>query len=246
MLKKETDYTYLIDLDFSHFGRSGHFTPAGYHYIINAMVDKHLINYNINFEKLLEKRVSWVILSLTVDIINPIKNREQKLIGKTWFSGRKGVSFRREVVIHAEDGTHILNATLYSTLINLDTRNIYRNKELPFVLDFASGEILGEAKVSFKEKYEYAKGETIKVKKSYLDMVGHVNNLRYSDFCFDALLDSEENLDKLKRMEIYFTSELKFEEEFCVNKAYSENKIILQGYNKTQDKPAFYGVFMYE
>ncbi len=246
MSKKETDYSYETELEFSHFGKSGHFTPGGYHYIINSMVDRHLINFNINFEKLLNKNVSWVLLSLTADIINPIKNREQKLIGKTWFAGKKGVSFRRELTIHQEDGTHILSATLYSTLIDLETRNIYRNRELPFDLEMATENILIEAKPTFKEKYEYIKGDTQKVRKSYLDMVGHVNNLRYSDFCFDALSDKEENLENLKRMEIYFTSELKEKEEFSLNKSISDKKIVIQGYNETQDKPSFYGVFTYK
>ncbi len=245
MQKKEIDYTYNIELEFAHFGKNGHFTPGGYHYIINSMVDKHLIHFNINFEKLLDKNVSWVLLSLTADIINPIKNREQKLIGKTWFSGKKGVIFRRELTIHQEDGTHILSATLYSTLIDLKSRSVYRNRELPFELVMPTQNVLIEAKPTFKEKYEYEKGEILKVRKSYLDMVGHVNNLKYSDFCFDALSDEEENLENLKRMEIYFTSELKEKEEFSLNKNINENKIVIQGFNETQGKPAFYGVFTY-
>ncbi len=242
----ETDYNYDIFLEFHHFDKKGYFTPPAYHYIINSMVDKHLMNYNIHFEKLFPSGVSWVILSLTIDIINPIKNREQKLIGKTWFSGRKGVVFRRQVQLHSEDGTHILNATLYSTLIDLNTRSVYRSRELPFELVFPTENELMIAKPTFKEKFEYEFFDNNKVKKSYLDMVGHVNNLKYSEFCYDAMNDIQANLEKIKRMEIYFVSELKNADEFNLNKTMIDDKLIIQGYNKTNDKPSFYGVFYYE
>ncbi len=246
MLQEESQFTYDIFLEFHHFDKNGYFTPAGYHYILNSMVDKHLVNYDIQFERLLPKNLSWVILSLTSDIKKPINHREDKLIGKTWFSGRKGVVFRREVVIQNQDGEVILNASLYSTLIDLNTRSVYRSRELPFDLTFAHNDNLSTiAKPTFKEKHEYNYHSTQLVKRSFLDRVGHVNNLKYSEFCFDAFNEDDAQLKNINRMEIYFVSELKNDEEFNLNKFYSDNRLIIEGFNSSQNKPSFYGVFTY-
>ncbi len=243
MFENESERSYELTAEFAHFDKDGNFTPAGYQYLVNTVVDKHLIDFDVNFEKLMPLGISWVVLSIAIDIINPIKNREQKIIGKTWYSERKRIHFRREVSLYLEDGTHILNCAMYSTLLDLSTRSIYRNRELPFKL-MTPTEIKNlDANPTFKEKIDFVQGEKNLVKRSYLDMLGHVNNTRYSDFCFDALDEDEANLNSLKRMEIYFVSELKSGEEFSVNKHVSDGRIILQGYNESQQKPAFYGVY---
>ncbi len=245
MIINEMEQSYDIELEFSHFDRSGIYTPAGYQSLATSLVDKHLRNYDLNFEKLFAKGISWVLLSLTIDIHHPISDREQKLIGRTWFSEHKGIYFRREVSIHSEEGTPILSCTLYSTLFDMEKRSIYKSRELPFVLMPVSGNPLTEAKPTFKEKLVFESVEKREVRRSYLDMLGHVNNSRYGDFCYDALDDSEAMLEHLRHIEIYFVSELKFKEVFSMNKTIRNGDLILQGYNESQQKPAFYGVLSY-
>ncbi len=246
MFLNESERTYEVDIDFSHFDTEGFFTPSGYQKIINSIVDRHLIDYEVNYDKLVKIGISWVILSLSIDIKNPLISREQKLIGRTWYSERKRIHFRREVQIHAEDGTHILNCTMFSTLLDLSTRSIFRARELPFKLMSPTENFLLDAKPTFKEKIDFNQGETFVVKRSSLDMLGHVNNGRYGDFCYDALSEKEANLESLIGLEIYFVSELKLGEEFSVNKAVVDNKVIVQGFNESNQKVAFYGVFTYK
>ncbi len=242
----EFENEYDIAIDFSHFDSNGYLTPTGYQYIVNAVADKHLFKYDVAYETLIKLGISWVILSLTIDIVNPVRDRKKRLIGKTWYSQRKGIFFRREMSVQDEDGVHILNCTMYSTLLNLETRSIFRSRELPFKLMEPTEKFLIEAKPTFKEKYEYTLCEKRVVKRSYLDMLGHVNNGRYSEFCYDALTDEEASLARLSRFEIYFVSELKLSEEFSIHKSITDDKITVMGYNENLDKPAFYGVFWYK
>ncbi len=241
----EQNHSYEIDLEFSYFDENGYLTPYGYQYVVNCVADKHLLMLNMNFEKSIVYGVSWVILSLTVDIVNPIKGRDKKIIGKTWYSQHKGLFHRREVRVEDEDGLLLFNCATYSTLIDLKTHSIYRNRTLPFELMPPTDELILDAKPTFKEKLEFESGETQKVRRSHIDGLGHVNNGKYSNFCFDAFNDEQADLKKLRRMEIYFVNEMRLGEEFSTNKLVDGDRLVLQGYNKDTDKPSFYGVFYY-
>ena len=49
-----------------------------------------------------------------------------------------------------------------------------------------------------------------KVYNSHMDSLGHVNNICYGKFAYDALSETEcMNMHNLKRIDLYFRSELK-------------------------------------
>ncbi len=52
-------------------------------------------------------------------------------------------------------------------------------------------------------------------------------------------------MQKMKRMEIYFVSELTMGQKFTTNKKTDDNRLIVQGFNEDEQKTAFYGVFTY-
>ncbi len=241
----EQSQKYEIEFDFAYFDNSGYLTPVGYQTIVNYVADKHLLNHGMNFERLVPLGISWVILSLTLDIVNPIKDREKKFYGRTWYSQRKGIYYRREVTVEDENGAVMFNCATYSTLLDLNTRSIYKSRILPFELMEPTEQLLVEAKPSFKEKLQYTQGEKRIVHRSYLDGLGHVNNGKYSTFCYDAFDDNEANLENMRRMELYFATEMRFGDYFSSNKATYENRLIVQGYNESKEKPSFYGVFGY-
>ncbi len=243
MYINEKEYSYRLNVEFAQFEKSGYLSPAGYQHLSNVVVDRHLSDVNLNFERLFEFGISWVLLSITFDIVTPITDRNKTLIGTTWYSGRKGIFFRREIEVCDEEGTVHFRCSSYSTMLNLTTRSIFRNRELPFDMMEPTDQILTEAKPTFKERLEFEGGESTVVKRSHLDMLGHVNNGRYGEFCFDALSDDEADMQRLRHMEVYFVSELTMGEEFSVGKSVTNNRIVLQGMNDTQGKPSFYGVY---
>ncbi len=246
MIIDELSTQYEVDIEFGNYDESGYLSPGGYQSIVNSLADKHLINYDMDFVKIFEHGISWVLLSISLDIINPIHSKHKKIIGKTWFSGRKGIYFRRELQLQTLEGEPLFNCATYSTLLNLQTRGIYKNRELPFELMEPTPNLIIEAKPSFKEKLEYDKGQARTVRRSYIDGLGHVNNGRYGDFCFDALSE-ELKMEHLRRMEIYFMSEMRLGQNFSTNTAINEaGSTVVQGYNNSSEKPSFYGVFNFK
>ncbi len=242
----EYEQNYSIEIDFSQFDEKGYLKPSGYQSIANSIAERHLLKYNLNFEKLIETGLSWVLLSLTFDIVNPIKGRDAKLIGKTWYSSRKGILHRREITVQSEDGTTMFNCATISTLLDLEKRSIFKGRTFPFELMEPSENLLLEAVSSYKQKHEFEKGDRRLVRRSYIDGLGHVNNSRYSEFCFDTFDDDEANLENLHRVELYFASEMRLGQEFTTNRIKNENSLIIQGYNESEQKVTFYGVFSYK
>ena len=101
-----------------------------------------------------------------------------------------------------------------------------------------------KASPSFKADKAFKKTEDRRVYNSFIDCLGHVNNTRYGEFAYDALTDAEKNnLGSLKRMDIYFLSELRDHDTFSVFKAYENNKIIIRGVNNIKQDTSFDVVF---
>ncbi len=245
MFLNEVEQSYEIEVDFTHFAPSGYLTPMGYQCIANTVIGKHLEKYGVGFEKLIHQGISWVILSLTVDIEKPIVYGMKKVIGKTWYSKQKGIFYRREVSVSSEEGEVLFRCSTFSTLMDLNARSIYKSKNLPFELMPITEETLVEGSPTFKEKLEYTEIEKRKVRRSYIDKLGHMNNNRYGELCYDSLDDNEVSLERLKRIELYFVSELGFNEVFTLSKSFTDHRIVVQGYNEEKQKAAFYGIFNY-
>jgi len=79
-----------------------------------------------------------------------------------------------------------------------------------------------------------------------VDLLGHVNNRRYGDFAYDALTAEEIlRLRKIKRMDLYFISEMRNKDDFTVFKSVEENRILLRGHNNMKNDTAFDIVFQF-
>ncbi len=241
-MSDERAKTYRYEPEFSQLDSKGFLKPAGIQMVVNTVAGLHLKEYNVDFATLIKNNLSWVLLSLTVEAINPI-DAEKPLFVNTWYSERKGIFYRRELQIKNESGDVAFNCATYSTVLDLSARRIFKGKTLPFNLMEPQNILLLDARPTFKEKHEYTDVAEYKVQRSYIDGLGHVNNGRYGDFCYDSLNDDEADMSLVKRMELYFVSELRPDDSFTTQRAASDGKTIIQGYNNVSEKSSFYGVF---
>ena len=87
---------------------------------------------------------------------------------------------------------------------------------------------------------EYELAETRKVYNSYLDLLGHVNNCRYSEFAYDTFTAEEKaRLADLKRMEVYFESELRPQDTFTIGRAAEGSSLFFRGHNNVKADTSF-------
>ncbi len=240
----ERQEVYKYEPEFSQLNSNGFFKPAGFQTAVNTVVGLHLKDHHLDFETLISMDLSWVLLSLTVEPVIPVAGTEPLFIS-TWHSESKGVFFRRELQAKNSAGEVVFNCATYSTLLDLKARKIYRTRPLPFDIMSPEEYCLMDARPTYKGKHDFIDVANTTIQRSYIDGLGHVNNSRYGDFCYDSLSDDEADMERLSRMELYFASELRQGEVFKTQKAVDGNKTVIHGINTDADKTSFYGVFSY-
>ena len=235
----EKDYIYEIETEVSDLNENNILKPYAYQKIFAKIAERHLSRLNLNVDTTLKYNLSWVLVSLSIEMVKPIEGCI-KIFANTWYSKRRGPYFRREFVLKNEEGEVITKGSTFSILLDTQKRAIYTKKEIPFILSEPIEEFTIEAGPTFKTNLEFSKIEERRVYNSYIDRNGHVNNCRYGEFVYDVFTDEErEDLIKLKRMDIYFLSELRNKDTFTILQAYEGTKMFVRGYNNTKANNAF-------
>ncbi len=235
----EKDYIYEITPDISDLNENGLLKPYAYQNLFAKIAEEHLNKINLNMDTTIKHNLAWALISISLEIVKPVQGCG-KLFAQTWHSHKKGPYYRRELVFKNSDGDLLFQGSTFSILLDLNTRAVFRKKETPFPVGAPIEDLTIEASPTFKSKFQYNEVEDRKVYNSHIDYLGHVNNIRYGEFAYDALTDDEKNnLDHLKRYEIYFISELRCNERFSIMRTDNDNSIIIRGTNLSRDQHSF-------
>lgn len=238
-MKAEQDCIYELEATVSFLNQHHQLKPYAYQILFEQMLERHLADFHTNVDSTLKHGLAWVMISMSVEILTPIQECMQ-LYGSTWYSGRRGPYFRRELLLKNKDGQVMFQGSSHSVLLDLEKRTVFRMKEVPFIMMKPHESFLLEASPNFKTGVMFEPVEKRIVKHSHIDCLGHVNNCRYGEFAYDAFNAEELNhLNGLKRMDIYFNSELRDGDVFTMEKAYAKNQILFRGYNNTKDDVSF-------
>ena len=89
--------------------------------------------------------------------------------------------------------------------------------------------------------------ETLTVRPSWIDGVGHVNNCRYGEFLYDALTDAQRaQMAKLKRLELYFVNESKLGDQLALHRIDEPQGAIVTASRPGAVRPSFTGKVVFE
>ena len=245
-MNTEKEFTYETYTDVQFLNENGLLKPHAYQTLFGSIADKHLSRIGLNVDTTMKYDLAWALISLSVEIEKNISG-PIKLYANTWHSEKKGPFYRREYIFKNENGETIFKGSSYSILLDVKNRSIFRKKETPFQIGEPLNEFMLEnLSASFKEKHIYDKVCERIALNSYIDCLGHVNNCRYSEFAYDALSETEvKNLENLKRIDIYFLSELRKNDNFTVLKGYDNNKILVRGHNNNKNDISFDVIFTF-
>lgn len=237
----ELDYSYKTYLDVSMFDASGAMKPDAYQRLCVGVVEKHLNVIELDVERLVEAYgVSWVLLGLAVEIKRPFKPGET-ITAQTMHTNRKGVAYRRDLILRDKNGEVVALAASFSSLIDIKTRRICMDKAVHDKIALPESEPLFEASSRFKpELNDLCDVETLPVRPNWIDAVGHVNNARYGEFSYDALTSEKRSaLKGLRRFEIYFTGELTLGDSVIIKSLESDSDAVVAGVRSSDEKMAF-------
>ena len=229
--------SYKFDIDINYFNKHNNLKLDAYPSLLSAVAYDHLKGTDQGVGVVILDKYAWVLVSMKIEVVKPLDNLTVE--GNTWFAGNRGPFYRREYLI-LNEGEPFIKAASYSVLLNMDTRTIYREKELPFERLKEEKIHLVELLPSFKEEVQYKEVYQSFVTNSMIDVFDHVNNIKYSELAYNALsLDEIKNLSNLKEIELYFAKEMLINHKFSVKKAKTVNKIYIQVYNNTTNTIAF-------
>lgn len=235
----EKDRVYELRTELADLNENNLLKPNGYQKLFVQLGDMHLDKIEINVDTTMENNLAWAFISMSIEIVKPIEGIV-KLKGRTWHSQRKGPFYRREYLFTNEEGVVVAQGASFSVLLDMETRSVYRKKEAPFYISEPHEEFTIDAKRNKRVKLDYTKADERKVYNSYIDCLGHVNNTRYGEFAYDILRDEEiEKLNRLKRIDIYFRSELRKGDVFSMHKAYEGDILHIRGENESKKDVAF-------
>ncbi len=204
----QMEYKALVDSSMLNSRRD--IQISGLMRIIETTLEEHLLDIGMDNPKLVrEENVSWLFLSLTSEVLSPICPGEV-LTGRTWFSGRRGPLFRRELEFRHADGSRAVSISCFSGLIDLNARKLIRDRAYLERFSLPAGEPLIQAESRMAPQLEdYREIDRRRVYPSWLDGLGHVNNFRYGDMIYDTLCAAGAGVGLLRRLELYFTGELR-------------------------------------
>lgn len=237
--QEEQSFLHQLDVEVSYLNDQNIMKPSAYQALFAGLAERHLAVFGADSNITMQYGLAWALISISIDVVFPIDHC-MRLYAKTWFSGRKGPYFRRELVFYDEENNVRFQGSTFSVLLELSTRSIYRKKDLPFALTEPSEVFCIDAEPRFREELLFSKMEERKVYNSYIDNLGHVNNRHYGDFAFDVLTEEElAKMPNLSRMDFYFISELRNHDHFSLEKSNSENRIFVRGQNTMKEEVAF-------
>lgn len=246
-MKDERDCVYDLEVEVLQLNENQAMKLSSYQTLFARLAEKHLVGIEADFNETMKHGYAWALVSLSLEVAKPIDSC-LTLRGETWFSQRKGPYFRREFLFSDTSGTPMFRGCTYSVLLEIETRSVYRKKELPVPLTTPIEEFNLVADPHFKTDLTFFDVERRRVRDSFLDALGHVNNCRYGEFAYDALTDEERSrIHELTRMDIYFHSELRKGDTFTIQKAQQDptheddaRKIFFRGANETKGDTSFH------
>lgn len=243
-VKQEHTCVYPLDVEVAHLNEHSVMKPSSYQSLFARLAEMHLADYQADFNETRKYGYAWALISISIEMVRPIDSC-LRLYAGTWYSGRKGPYFRRELIFRNEAGEVMFQGSTHSVLLDVEKRSVYRKKEMPITMSEPYEEYTVASEPTFRENRDYIDVELREVRNSHLDCLGHVNNCRYGDFAYDAMDEEEKSrLSCLSRMDLYFYSELRLGDTFTIQKSKDADRTYFRGI-KSSGETAFHIIFRF-
>lgn len=195
--------------------------------LFQLTASEHATKGGLGFEDLQKDRQSWVMNRIRIEIDElPFWNDIVEV--ETWIEILKGAKSIRDFSI-IKNGKKLVNATSLWAVFNTEKRR-------PDILQIDSSHIerfpdrkATKQEISILEKDFEAHFKTnYKVKFSDLDIVNHVNNTKYLEWCLDIIEPEILFKHQIKAIEMIFLKELNLFDEIEINHQKNKNGILFR------------------
>lgn len=183
---------------------------------------QHATSLGFGYEVLLKKNLIWVLSRFKAKV-SRMPHWQEKVILKTWHKGENGIFYLRDYELLSEKGEILVAATSSWLIVDINIRKISRANDVLKELGALESETYKDALSPFVKKILIPEGLSLsydkKVSYSDIDMNGHVNNARYSEWIIDALslqLDFFHTPKRIQNFELCLNNEAHLDETVSI------------------------------
>jgi len=244
-LKKIWKEEYLVhwyDTDLN-----GHIKMSAIANYLQESAWRHANHLGFGYEDARKRNEFWVIVSLMIRMVG-YPEWGQTITVETWPKGIDRLFAFRDFRIMNSDGTVIGAATSCWMILDLTTRRPKNVDIVKPVLHLATHQdILDKNPPFLLALKEISATESRKVRFSEVDQHGHVNNIRYIDWCIDALPAEWHRAHRISSMVINYLSEVRTDETIMISiGAARDHSQFIQGNREEDGKAIFRTRFDYD
>lgn len=212
-----------------HLNPSGRARMTTLAYFFQEMAYQHANRLGFGYRDLKRNSTMWVLSRMKIEV-SRYPAWDEVVTVETWHRGMERLFGMRDFRIRDAQGSDLALAESAWLIVDLDTRRPVRNANPAFLNSSREERVFDSnlEKISLPENMDTLGQHAVLY--SDLDVVGHVNNVKYMEWCIDMLLAPGQSEDGIKGLEINFMHE-----------AHPGETVIISGKNETQGILCFSG-----
>ena len=217
-------YSHEWEINFTQCAPNAYLKYVDLCNLLQLTAAEHSIIGGLSFNDMQAFHQAWVLSRIRVEI-SALPKWQDKVIVKTWIEDLQGARSVRNIEMYL-DGKKIVGATTYWAVFNTQLR-----KAEPLALPYGHFEIFPEwhatqqsfSKIAMSRETELA--ATHEVVLSDLDIVNHVNNVKYLEWCLDTVEAKPILQQQLKSLEMNFMRELNWNDAVEIRRSREEKPV---------------------
>jgi medium-chain acyl-[acyl-carrier-protein] hydrolase len=177
----------------------------------------HAGELGFGFDDMKSRKTTWVLSRMRIHMKRyPVWNERIKL--ETWPSGAERLFALRDFKVIDSKGEIIGMASTAWLILDIDTHRLIRPKEAleKFKMLMHDRHMFESPLDKLATTGEIKELAQHTVAFSDLDIVGHVNNVKYMEWCIDAVTSADNAGQEIRELEINFTHEALFGDQIII------------------------------
>lgn len=189
--------------DLNPKGRARLTTMANY---FQEMAYHHASQLGFGYDDMNQRKTMWVLSRMRIRI-NHYPVWDDKVSVETWHKGMDRLFGLRDFRVKSMDGKALGVASSAWLILDSETRRPVRPGTGVLSQNLGTDSVFKEKLEKIPAPEQMKELARRKVQFSDLDIVGHVNNVKYMEWCIDALMADRSFHNEIRELEINFMHE---------------------------------------
>ena len=178
----------------SDFDRFRRIRPAAVMDLFQDVAGVHANMLGCGYNDLIESKLMWVLVRVKFTVEKQPEMFSEVAV-QTWPLEPSRAGFRREYLMTDAEGNTLIRGSSDWVIMHSEERKLVSVKDLYPIKDGFCTEVMHPERLAKIRDFEAeSEGFSVNPEFSDIDMNGHVNNIKYMDFVFDAV-SPEKSLD---------------------------------------------------